>query len=229
MDVQDLAGVMDTVARRTSARTSMPEALTLLIQAAQDTVPGADHVSLSVTRRGGRIETVAASDDRVRQLDAVQYEVMEGPCVDAIRGHERRITNDLTRDDRWPVFAPRAVQLGVRSQMGLDLFDEDDSIGGLNLYAEKVNAFSDASVQVAVLFAAQASQLLGRRMRETQLSEAVKTRQLIGQATGIVMERYQLSDERAFEFLTRVSQQSNIRLVTVAAELVAQTRRPPSP
>ncbi|SDE30517.1 GAF and ANTAR domain-containing protein [Auraticoccus monumenti] len=228
MQVQELAEVLESVARRTSARTSMEEALGLLAQTAQETIPGADHVSVSVTRRGGRIETVAASGDLVRQLDAVQYELMEGPCVDSIRGRERRIANDLGHDDRWPAFGPRAVQLGVRSQMGLDLFDEDDSIGGLNLYGEEAGAFTDASVQVAVLFGAQASQLLGRRMRESQLTEAVQTRQLIGQATGIVMERYQLSAERAFEFLARVSQQGNIKLVAVAAELVEQAGRPAS-
>ncbi len=223
MEVQDLASVMDSVARRVQSRTSLEEALELLVAAVQETVPGADHVSISMTRRNGRIQTVVASDDLVRQLDDIQYELMEGPCVDAIAQRQRRISHDLNHEDRWPAFAPRAVELGVRSQMGFDLFDDEDSIGGLNLYAERPGAFSEASVQVALLFGAQASQLLGRRMRETQLTEALKTRQLIGQATGIVMERYQLDQERAFEFLTRVSQQGNIKLAKVAAELVEQT------
>lgn len=228
MDVEDLAPVMDAVARRVSAQTSVEDSLTLLAQAAQHTIPGADHVSISIARRNRQIETVAASDELVRRLDAVQYELMEGPCVDAILSRERRVSNDLTHEDRWPRFAPRAVELGIRSQLGLDLFDEEASIGGLNLYGDEPHAFTDASTHLAVLFAAQASHVLGRRMRETQLTEALKTRQLIGQATGIVMERYQLSEARAFEFLTRVSQQSNIRLATVAAELVQQAAQPRS-
>lgn len=228
MDVQDLAGVMEAVARRASAETSLEDSLALVVEAALHNVPGAVHVSISVTRRGGRIDTVAASDDLVRRLDAIQYEVMEGPCVDAIKKHGRRISNDMAHEDRWPVFAPRAVELGVRSQMGLDLFDEDDSIGGLNLYSDEPFAFTEASTQIAVLFATQASLLLGRRMRENQLTEALRNRQLIGQATGIVMQRYELDEKRAFEFLARVSQQGNIKLATVAAELVEQASRPRS-
>lgn len=223
MDVQELGSVMDDVARRTTAGSSRDEALALIVRTARDTIPGADHVTISLARRGGDIETLAASDDFVRELDAVQYELGEGPCIDAIQQRERRTSHDLAHEDRWPRFAPWAVQAGVRSQMGLDLFDEGSSIGGLNVYAQQPSAFTDGASSVAMLFGAQASHVLGRRMRETQLTQALRTRQMIGQATGIVMARYQLSAERAFEFLTRVSQQGNVKLATVAAELIEQT------
>ncbi|SDE31243.1 GAF and ANTAR domain-containing protein [Auraticoccus monumenti] len=222
MDVAELSTVLEEVARRSHGETSLEEALDLLVTAAQQTVPGADHVSISISRRNGRLETIAASDDLVRRLDAVQHELGEGPCVEAVRQRQRRTSHDLHTDERWPRFAPRAVDLGVRSQMGLDLYDDGESIGGLNLYGDQPSAFDEASTHVAVLFGSHASHLLGRRMRESQLTAALGTRQLIGQATGIVMERYQLGAERAFEFLARVSQQGNRKLVEIAAELVDQ-------
>lgn len=222
MDVAELSTVLDEVARRSHAETSLEEALGLLVTAARGTIPGADHVSVSVSRRKGHIETVAASDDLVRRIDALQYELGEGPCVEAVQQRRRRTSQDLRSEERWPRFAPLAAELGVRSQMGLDLYHDGDSIGGLNLYGDRPSAFDEGSTHVAVLFAAQASHLLGRRMRESQLTAALETRQLIGQATGIVMERYQLGAERAFEFLARVSQQGNRKLVEIAAELVDQ-------
>lgn len=211
---------MDTVARSLNREVPLDELLQLIVESCVDTVPGVDEAGISLLRRNGRIETVAATAQVVRDLDAVQYEVGEGPCHDAIRGDGMRCVDDLAHDDQWPAYAPRAVELGIHSQLGLQLYVEDTTLGGLNLYAFQPNAFDEMTPRVAGLFATHAAHALGRRITHDQLSEAMDSRKIIGQALGIVMERYHLDEDRAFAFLTRVSQTGNVKIRTLAAQLV---------
>ncbi|WP_114560708.1 GAF and ANTAR domain-containing protein [Desertihabitans aurantiacus] len=219
---EDLADVMARVARTLHENQSVEETLDAVVHAVRATVPGVRHAGISIGRRDGTIETVAGTDDVVWRIDALQYELGEGPCVDAILGRTRTIVNDIGADERWPNFAPRATALDVRSQLGVELFNESSGVGGLNLYSSEVGAFDEEVVHVLEIFASHAAQALGKSMREEQLQEALRSRRLIGQAIGIVMERYQLDQQRAFDYLIRVSQQSNVKLRTLAAELVEQ-------
>lgn len=216
----DLAVLMAAVAESLHHQAETEDVLRALVLAARDTIPRVQHAGISIAHRNGRIETVAATSPLVYQLDDLQYRLDEGPCVDALTGRWAAATTELSTDDRWPRYAPAAAGLGVESQLGMQLFDEDRSIAGLNLYSSISHAFDPGVVHVAGLFAVHAALALGRAITEDQLTEALSTRKVIGQAVGIVMERYQLNEQRAFTFLVRTSQQGNIKLRAVAAQLV---------
>lgn len=201
------------------------EALDLVVRTARDTVPGADEVGVSICRRDRTIETVAATADLVYTVDQIQYELMEGPCVDAIRQDRFDRTDDLAVETRWPRFSARVLPLGVRAQMGIQLYTDRETLGSLNLYSRSPQAFDATTQHAAHLFAAQAALALGRALKEEQLNTALGTRKTIGQALGIVMERYQIDEERAFAFLARMSQNANIKLNLIAQQVVDQLNR----
>jgi GAF domain-containing protein len=117
---------------------------------------------------------------------------------------------------------PLAVAAGLRAQMGLRLFTERETLGSLNLYSTTSDTIDTDAVHLAELFAAHASLALGHARREEQLSAALLTRKVIGQAIGILMERHVLDEDRAFAYLTRVSSRCNIKLRDVAKEIVDQ-------
>ena len=180
--------------------------------------------------------TSAPTDPLTIQLDALQYELREGPCYDAVTEANVTYAADIGQDLRWPHFGPRAAALGVRSQMAIRLHADARTRTGLNLYSRQQAAFEEPD-DVISLFASHARVALGYAKEVDNLTAAVFSRKLIGQAIGIVQERYQMSEERAFEFLVRVSQTSNIKLRVVAQEIVnlppgtmtAGSRRGPEP
>lgn len=203
----------------------LAELLTTIVQAAQDAIPGVDHVGISLAHAQGRIETVGWTHPIVGSIDEVQYSLDEGPCVDAIRTRRQSWSNDLASDARWPRFGPQARLLGIESQMGVALFDEPSVVGSLNLYARAAGAFDEETPRVAAIFATHAAHALGRTLRLDQLNEALITRRTIGIAIGLVMARYQLDERRAFQFLIRTSQTGNVKLRTIAEQLIAEADR----
>lgn len=217
---RDLAEVMVEVARRLGAPESPDEQLQQVLDAAADTVPGVDHASISVLSRKGRAETVASTGEVASQLDLLQYELGEGPCLAALRGEPFQLVDDMPAEQRWPRYAPKAADSGIRSQLGLQLFNDNRSIGGLNLYSSDAAAFDSDTRYVASLFATHAALAMGQTRQIQELNEALDSRKVIGQAIGIVMERFGLNEERAFHFLVRVSRNSNIKLRDVARQLV---------
>lgn len=219
---QSLADTMASVARTMNRRVSLEETLTAIVGAARDTIDGIDFVGISIVHRRGRIETAAATDPIVYTADQLQYELNEGPAIDAAKGEDLAAADDLATDARWPAYAPRGAALGIGSQAGVELYDEPETLGVLNLYARQANVLDSDRLQTAHLFAVHAALALGHALKQTQLTDAVGTRQMIGQAVGIVMERYQLDEVGAFSYLTRVSQHSNIKLRVVAEELVQE-------
>src|SRR4051794_37652678 len=150
------------------------------------------------------------------------YDLQEGPCYEAASDHTYVTSPHLAADERFPRYAPLAVAAGIRAQAGVRLFEtpKQQAQGALNLYSRDVGSFSDMSV-VAQLFAHQSAVALDYAREVANLQEAMRTRQDIGRAVGIVMERYGLNEERAFAFLARVSQTRNVKLRQVANELVA--------
>ncbi len=196
------------------------ELLHLICLAAVDAVPGADFAGITVADRRGKLETTAATDALVHLVDGLQYRFHQGPCVDAVQGRWQARSDDLSVDLRWPEYGPLAADLGIRSQMGIELFDEPGIIAGLNLYASTVGAFNDDTVEAAMLFAIQATHTLGRVMTQKQLTDAMTTNTTIGRATGVVMERFQMTADRAFELLTRVSRIHDVTLEVLAGQLL---------
>jgi GAF domain-containing protein len=193
--------------------------LSRITAAAVEVLPRVELSSITVRHSDGRLVTVAPSDDLLLGLDARQYELREGPCYAAATDERQMVSSDLGSDPRFPTYGAEAEALGIRAQMGVRLFDTPTSQGALNLYSGEVGAFDDDG-SVSALFTHQAGQAIAYAAEIGNLAQAVRTRTVIGQAIGILMERYSLNDQRAFAFLQRLSSHRNVKLRQVAQELV---------
>jgi hypothetical protein len=200
--------------------------LSRITQAAVEVLPSVDFASITVLHADGRLETVAPTDDVLWGVDAAQYELREGPCYDAAADSVHVVSPDLANDQRFPRYAATAVAAGINAQAGIRLFDAPKSRGALNLYATETGVFEDLGM-LAALFQHQSAMAIGYAREIQNLREAVRTRGMIGQAVGIVMERYKLTDDRAFAFLTRLSQDGNMKLRAIAEQIIAKSKQPP--
>ena len=178
-----------------------------------------------LTRR--RIETAAATDSVIEKADALQNELGEGPCLEVLRTKEDYyVVHDTATDPRWPQFAPLAADMGLHSILAVRLFTGQQTHGALNLYAHQVRNFDRDDTALALLFGQHASLALATARREEGLKVAVDARHLIGQAQGLLMERYGLNADQAFAVLRRYSQDNNIKLKDVAQSLIATRELP---
>jgi GAF domain-containing protein len=218
----DFTATLAEAARTINQPRSMEETLEVIADTARHSIPGFDDVGISLMRSDGKVETKAATGGLVWELDALQYELNEGPCVSSLREEPVIVVEHLRHAQRWPQFVPRAVKLGLKSQMALRLYvDEDGTIGGINLYSTSSEDIESHAPHLAQVFAAQAAVALGHAQELDQLQQALESRQAIGQAVGIIIERYKLDEHAAFNFLARLSQHSNTRLRDIAARVVA--------
>jgi hypothetical protein len=197
--------------------------LSLITAAAVEVLPDVDYASITILHEGDRLETIAPTDDLLWGVDAAQYKLHEGPCYSAATETVHVSSPDLEHDERFARYAVTAVAAGLRAQAAVRLFDAPKSNGALNLYSHQVGSFSDLGA-IGELFRHQAAMAIDYAREIHNLREAVRTRTTIGTAVGIVMERYHLTDERAFAFLTRVSQDGNIKLRDVAERLIANSK-----
>ncbi len=169
---RDFGEEIADVARRLQAEATAQETLQKMVELAAGTIGGCDHAGVSIV--DGGVQTPAASDDVPRQVDRVQYEAGEGPCLDAIREHEVFQTDDLSAEDRWPSFSARAAtETGVRSMLSFRLFLEHDTLGALNLYSKHPGAFDEESRRVGAVFAVHAAVAL-QAAREHERVETLK-------------------------------------------------------
>jgi transcriptional regulator with GAF, ATPase, and Fis domain len=211
--------MLSEVARSLQDEPTVQRTLDAIASAAVGTVPGARHAGLMVVRGRRHIDTRAGTGTVVQEVDRAQYDTGQGPCLSAIYDQRTVRVSDLAADGRWPEFARRACALGVRSMLSFQLFVEHDNLGALNLYSEFVDAFTDESEHVGLLFAAHAAVAMSDAQQHEQLDRAAAVRDLIGQAKGILMERHRLTADQAFMTLVRVSQSTNTKLVDVARHL----------
>jgi len=193
---------------------------------AVETVRGCDHAGISLIQRR-KIETVATTDDVATKGDQQQYVLDQGPCLDSIREQETIRSNGLADDNRWPEWGPWVHDnLGVNSMLCFQLFTTEESYGALNLYSDHADAFDSHDQAVGLALAAHAAVAFAASREIQGLETAMTNRTIIGQAEGILMERYDLTADRAFAFLTRISQNENRRLAEIAEELVADRQLP---
>ena len=193
--------------------------LRAITAAAVQTVPGADECGISYVVARSRVEPRAWTSDLPRGLDLLQNQLGQGPCLDAVWEQEVVGVEDLTDEDRWPDFASRAADLGVGSMLCFQLFVEGERLGALNLYSRSVGAFDSESQDIGLVFASHAAIALAGAEHEQNLRAALTSRDVIGQAKGILMERYKLTADQAFGVLARASQELNRKLGDIAREL----------
>jgi GAF domain-containing protein len=171
--------------------------------------------------RRGRIRTEAGTDDKVADIDQLQYEAGDGPCLTSLHEELTVRADDLREEERWPRFARAAADAGVRSMLSLQLFVQDNNIGALNLYAAEPNAFAPEDEKVGLMLASHAAVALVDARKIDNLQIALESRDIIGQAKGILMERYKVDANRAFGMLVAVSQRRQRKLNEVAEYLAS--------
>lgn len=212
--------VFADVARALAAPADLEKTLEHISRIAVETVPGAEYAAVSLVRARREVETVGATDPLCHAIDHVQYETGQGPCLDAIWSEPTVLVDDLTDTDRWPAFAARAAALGIRSMLSFRMFLEQDTMGALNLYAAQPASFTDHAAHLGEVFAAHAAVAWDHAREAEGLQAAIATREVIGQAQGILMAQRQLTSGAAFRLLRTTSQARNVKLREVAAGVV---------
>ena len=204
-------------------------ALQLVVALASATVGGADGVSVSL-RRNGRLATVAASDQTISNMDADQYTTGEGPCVDAsVEGRWFHV-EALADEQRWPAFIPRARALGINAILSSPLLARDRPVGALNIYSRTAAVFTPEDQRLAALFASEASTILADARLEVaddelagRVAQALRARQVIAQAQGVIMQREGVDEDAAYTALRRSSIRTGTPLREHAERVVAAT------
>jgi transcriptional regulator with GAF, ATPase, and Fis domain len=224
--LNQLAERLSELARTLEAEDDTDAMLDDLVAGAVAQIPGVDEGSISVVLHRRDITSQSPSSDLPARVDALQAETGEGPCLDAV--FQQRVVRvpDMGQEKRWPRFARRASEAGAASMLSFQLWVEGDNLGALNLYGRRPNAFDEESEQIGLLFVSHAAVAMAGAQKQDQLTESVATRDLIGQAKGILMERYHIDAQRAFAVLVRVSQDSNRKLRDIATELAATGQMP---
>jgi GAF domain-containing protein len=196
-----------------------------LVEHAAIEIPGAQYAGVTVTRNARHIDTPAATHNWPILLDEIQQRHREGPCLTAAWEEKTVHVADLTTDNRFPLYRRDAVeQTPICSIMAFQLFIADETMGALNVYAEQPHVFDQASKDIGRIFAAHSSVAWNSARRDEQFKRALASRDTIGQAKGMIMERYGVDAVQAFEVLRKLSQDSNVPLVQVASELVAKAQ-----
>ncbi|WP_086661892.1 GAF and ANTAR domain-containing protein [Lentzea kentuckyensis] len=214
-----LAETLSHIARTLQAEPDVDTTLRAIVKAAVDYVTGAEHAGISLGEQR-RIHTVAPTSAIVETIDQLQYDLREGPCVDAITEHRTYRVGDAAKERRWPAFGPAAAEHGIHSLLSYRLFVTDRTIGALNLYSSRVDAFDQRTEEEGQLFATHAAIALIGAQREAQLGVAIESRDIISTAKGMLMERHDIGAARAFRMLVEASQAANIKLHEVASCLV---------
>lgn len=222
----DLAALFASLARRLSREPTKEQTLQQVVDLAAVVVPGGDHAGVTVQRRGKRLESPAYTDPLVQELDRAQVEENQGPSLDSGSEEPILVVPDMATEQRWPRFSARARRMGIRSMLTCQLRSERGTLGALNLYAESAEAFDDFSVQSAAIYSAHAALAMSHAAVVDSLTTAMESRQVIGEATGLLMERYEVTSPQAFQMLVQASQHLNVKLRKVS-EMVVEKRVAP--
>ncbi|GAB3684609.1 GAF and ANTAR domain-containing protein [Angustibacter aerolatus] len=214
-----LARELTVLARDLQRFTSSQEVLDHVVRAVVDLVPGAEDATITVAEKRRSATSAAASSPRAALFDVLQARTRQGPCLDALFDQETLRVDDLRTDERWPALAACADELGAASMVCFQLFVTGDTLGSLNVLATAPSAFDDESEHVGLMFAAHSAIALADAMELEGVRTALANRDLIGQAKGILMERFRLTADEAFALLVRASQDTNRKLRDVASEL----------
>lgn len=186
--------------------------------AAAESVPGAEAASIAVLTPDGELQLLASTDPIAAKINDLQSELRQGPRFDTATAGQRWVSGDIAVDGRWPLLAPAIAALGVRSLFTTAIALEPQRVV-LNLFSSRLDAFAPDDLTID-LFAHHARLILGYAVELDSLHRALKSRTVIGEAIGLMMARYDLDDRNAFQYLVRMSQNSNAKLRDVATNLV---------
>jgi GAF domain-containing protein len=224
----DLAMRMADLARAVAGPRSVDDVLADVTSTVMELIPGTDTAGVLMIGKGGTFNSLAGVTELPQKLDELQMTFNEGPCVQAALDQAIVRTDDFRTEERWPKYSPAVVELGVLSGLSFKLYTTNRTAGALNLFAFKPNAFDGEDETIGTVLAAHAAAAILASREGEELQSALSTRDRIGQAKGIIMERYNVDDIRAFEMLRRLSQDSNTRLVDIAARVIDTRGEGPS-
>lgn len=219
LDSDDAAGV-DRLSREL---VSEPDTGTVhgVIELAQGSISGCDLAGFTLNRTD-RVETVAATDPVIAELDQAQNELGEGPCLQAAIAEQTYLIRDTHAELRWPAWANRAARAGIRGVLSVQLTGPNHVRAALNLYSRSVDVFDRQALGTAQIYATLASNAVAANSEIDQLRTALHSRHTIGVAQGMLMNRYGLTEDNAFRFLCRLSQDTNTKLRDIAARLITE-------
>jgi GAF domain-containing protein len=218
-DVPERAMVMAARVADSVSGKDLDDTLQSLTRAAVEMLPGVDHATISIRHEDGSLRSYGFTADFLQELDSWQFDHAEGPCYDGVTNNAFTVCGDLRNDPRYPTYGSRAAEAGITSQAGLRIYEGARTIGGLNLYSGSVGALADVAF-LAELFGEHARSAVAYASQIDGIRDAITSRQVIGQAVGIVMERFDLPEERAFAFLARLSSHRNVKLRVIAQEII---------
>jgi GAF domain-containing protein len=224
-DGANVADVFARLAIELHEESSVEETVEAVLQFALQAV-SCTHAGVALSQRGMRLETVAVTDPLVEKSDQLQLECGEGPSLDVIGARDTVLVPDTADEVRYPEWAAKVALLGLRSVLTVRLAASGSTLGILQLFNTEPYAFEPDDDAVAHILARHASVALANARQEASLWQAIDARKLVGQAQGILMERFGIDSEKAFAVLRRYSQDNNIKLRDVAQRLI-DTRKLP--
>ena len=194
--------------------------LNAILAAAANCIDRVDFAGVNI-QRGRSFEPQAALGAPPNELDVLQKRTGDGPCIEASSSQQPVLVLDLAEDPRWPEFASLGVSLGVRSMLCVPLWVDEKRLGSLSLYSTTPEAFDERSRRLADVLAVHSAVVLSDAQRIENLGLALRNRDLIGQAKGILMERHRITADAAFEMLSGASQRVNRKVSSVAEDLAS--------
>jgi GAF domain-containing protein len=212
--------VLDRLARALHLpNAELQPTLQAIVQTAVDTVAPAEHAGILLLVKG-KIQPTATTGDTPDRLDGLQQRTGTGPCVEAAGTQAVIRLEDSSTERRWPQFAEQACALGVASMLCVPLWVDQLRLGTLSLYANRPSAFAETHLRMSELYATHAALALADARRADEFAAALRNRDVIGQAKGILMERHRVTAAAAFGQLSTASQASNQKLTAIAQHLV---------
>ena len=216
----DLALRMAELARSIAPPIGVDAVLHDVSKTAKELIPGVDEAGILLVGRNNTHETLGPTSALMNQLDELQMKYHEGPCLEAALDEVVIRTDDFRDEPRFPNYAPEVVKLGVLSALSFKLYTADRTAGALNLFGFQPNLWDSEAETIGMVLAAHAAAAILASREGEQLQSALSTRDRIGQAKGIIMERFKIDDVRAFGMLRQLSQDTNTKLIEVAQRVI---------
>ena len=208
------------VAIKREGLTDEQHALAVITEGAVAIIEGAEHSAVVVQAGPARLEALSVYGSLPHLVMGLQNEVGQGPCLEAVSQTSQVVVCDVSAETRWPVFCARAQPMGVGSMLCTPLAVDDRIVGSLSLVSSRPHAFDEEAGELAAVFAAHATLALVGAEEVRNLTAMVSSRDVIGQAKGILMERLKLTNQEAFATLVRASQKHNIKLRVLCEQLI---------